>query len=83
MKNKNTGLFVTAEELAELKALAEHARHAPVMTVRSDIPTFSESAHRRLQNRINELAVAHGLPAREGWNYGVSVTDGELVDGEE
>ncbi len=83
MKNKNTGVFVTSEELAELKKLAEDASHAPVMTVRSDIPTFAESAWKRLQDRINKLAVAHGLPAREGWNYGVSVTDGELVDGEE
>lgn len=79
---KDTGIFVTSEELAELKRLAEEARHAPVMTVRSDIPTFAESAQRRLQNRVNALAVAHGLPARPGWNYGVDM-DGQVVDGDE
>jgi hypothetical protein len=81
VKNKPTGVFLTAEELAEVKELAEQASRAPVMTVRSDIPTFSEMAWKRAQDRVNELAVAHGLPAREAWNYGVTQA-GEFMDSE-
>lgn len=74
-----TGKYVTPEELAELLELAKDAREAPVMTVRSDLPTFAESAEKRLHDRINELAAARGL-ARDDWNYGVNSKTGEVLE---
>ncbi len=58
----DTGIKATEEEKAELERLIEAMKNAPVMTVRSDIPTFAESARRDYFNRAQQIAISHGLP---------------------
>jgi hypothetical protein len=64
---KPTGMTVAPEELERALELHQEARTAPVMTVRSDLPTFAEVAQRTLQEYVDSLAVARGLPAHMSW----------------
>lgn len=80
---KATGVFATAEEIAELKTLASRAARTPVMalSVADGIAGrgFAATAHKRAQQRCHELALAHGLPEIKGF-YGAKLDDGEFVE---
>lgn len=74
---KHTKVFATKEETERCHELAQEARRTPVMTLSSDQPSFSETAWKRVNETVHELALAHGLPEIEGY-YGMD-TDGEFV----
>jgi hypothetical protein len=78
---KHTGVNVTAEELAELRSLANTAGNTPVMAVSvgaglagRDLASWAKE---RCKKRCHELALAHGLPEIPGY-YGVT-GNGEFV----
>ena len=81
-----TGVFATAEETKEIAKLALEASTAPVILLgdlsqieygRSDL---SQIAWRRLHNRVDELAVAHGLPELDDKRYGFDAKKNEFLE---
>jgi hypothetical protein len=78
---RNTGVFMTAEELTEVKKLHEAARTTPViaLSVGQGLAgnDFSAMAWRDLHDRLTALARAHGLPDIPG-EWGVT-QQGEFV----
>ena len=78
---KSTGVFLTLEETAEMKALAQTAATTPMFGLSSKQVLsgndFSAMAHKRMFARLTELAKAHGLPDISG-EYGLTY-EGELV----
>jgi hypothetical protein len=74
---KHTGVFASEEEREEIQALADEARRTPVMKLRSDMPSFSETAWERTKKRLHEVALSNGLPEISGY-YGMT-PEGEFV----
>lgn len=74
---KGTGKFATADQLLKAHNLARYAREAPVMTVRSDLPTFAEMAQNDLQKYIDSVAEGLGLPKGRSW--GLQGVTGEIM----
>jgi hypothetical protein len=77
----HTGVFATSEETAELQELAKTARRTPVMALSLAEGLagwdFASQARKRMQDRLQETAMAHGLPDFEGY-YGLTM-EGEFV----
>ena len=73
-----TGVFATAEETKEIAELALDASTAPVMLVGGS--DLSQIAWGRLHNRVDELAVAHGLTALDDRHYGFDAKKGEFLE---
>lgn len=78
---EHTGVFATSEETVEVQKLAETARGTPVMTTSLSEGLagrdFAATARKRMQDRLQEIAMAHGLPDFEGY-YGLT-PEGEFV----
>ncbi len=74
---KYTGVFATPQERKEIQELADKARKTPVMKLRSDMPSFSETAWDRARKRLHEVALSRGLPEIEGY-YGMD-SQGEFL----
>ena len=74
---KHTGIFATEEERKEIQQLADEAAKTPVMTLRSDMPSFSATAWERAKQRLHEVALSKGLPEIEGF-YGMDM-EGEFL----
>ncbi len=76
----NTGVFLTGEELAEAKRLADEAARTPAINPFGVLPmgrSLSSMAWDRVQRQIHSYALAHGLPEIPGY-YGL-LANGELV----
>ncbi len=77
----HTGVFATGEEVKEMQELSETARTTPVMTTSLSEGLagrdFASTARKRMQDRLQEVALAHGLPDFEGY-YGLT-GEGEFV----
>lgn len=65
-----TGKLITEAEYAKVLEMRVHAENAPVMTVRSDLPTFAESARKDYFTFTQGLAVKYGL-ADGSFYYGI------------
>lgn len=73
-----TGVFATDDETKEIAELALEASMAPVMLVGGS--DLSQIAWGRLHNRVDELAVAHGLPALNDRYYGFDAKKNEFLE---
>ena len=75
------GVFATSEETEEVQELAETARRMPVMTTSLAEGLagrdFASTARKRMQDRLQEIAMAHELPDFEGY-YGLT-QEGEFI----
>jgi GTP:adenosylcobinamide-phosphate guanylyltransferase len=74
---KYTGVFATEEERKELQELANEAARTPVITLRSDMPSFSATAWKHVHDRVYAVALSKGLPEIEGY-YGMNF-EGEFL----
>lgn len=81
-----TGVFATDDETKEIAKLAIEASTTPVILLgdlsqieygRSDL---SQIAWGRLHNRVDELAVSHGLPALDDKHYGFDAANNEFLE---
>lgn len=73
----NTGVKCSAEELVELRNLANEAARTPAITLTSGTPDWASRALERCLKRTHEIALSHGLPEITGY-YGITF-DGEFV----
>lgn len=78
---KHTRVFLTPEETAEMKTLAERAATTPAFGLSSEQMLlgndFAAMAYKEMFARLTVLAKAHGLPDIPG-EYGLT-RDGELL----
>ncbi len=74
---QHTGVFATDKERDECQNLAQEASRTPVMTLSSNMPSFSAIAWERVNKTVYTAALAHGLPEIEGY-YGMT-PNGEFV----
>lgn len=74
---KNTGVFATEEEFAELKKLRNKAARTPVIALSSAQALSGRDsasvAWQRVKERCHALALEHGLPEVQGF-YGIDGT---------
>ena len=78
---RHTKVFLTPEELKEMRGLAKDAATTPSFGLSSEQVLsgndFASLAHKRMFARLTALAKAHGLPDIPG-EYGLT-NEGELV----
>lgn len=78
---KNTGVFLTNEELAEMVELNESARTTPYFGLSGEQfvsgNDFSALAYKRMFARLTALAKSYGLPENPG-KYGLT-RNGEFI----
>ena len=80
---KGTGKFVSQKVSDEINEAAEHARTMPVMTLRGDLPTFSETAWQDVYRKINKAAMDLGLDNGETdkeFRWGLNQQTKEILD---
>lgn len=53
---------ISEEDLAKYRELVHVAQNAPVMTLRSDLPTFSETAWKNVQYFMKDMAEKYNYP---------------------
>ncbi len=81
---KRTGIFLDEDELKEVVDLMRKAQNTPVMALSMahglEKGGFSGEAWTRFHERVDELAIEHGLPAPGEGNYGLDGSTGEILD---
>jgi len=68
---KKSGKFLKKSDQKRLNDLIDSAQKAPVMKLRSDQPTFSETANNILDEFINTKAMESGLSNKGVGSYGI------------
>jgi len=76
---KNTGTFVTKEELKGLKEDWQKALDTPVMILKGGQRDMASYARGLVTEKVQELAKKHGLQTIED-NYGVDFESGEFLE---
>lgn len=83
---KRSGVFMSEEELAEVRMLKKGVPPAIALTsaeaATGAADRMREKPRKDLYERIDELAREHGLPECQGY-YGVDLANGEFLSWEE